>query len=117
MVRFGDGTAEFAKFNVDLFLGLSAGYFPGQKRDAAICVFQKGFEGFNPVFHQKGIAVSDLIDIPDEPLNFIVKFNQNTVPAGTALQIGKTKQKGKTAQDKAGGGKDHGNGHSFNPNR
>jgi hypothetical protein len=93
---------------------MPAGYFPGQERNTAVRVFQKGFKGFNPVFYQKGISAGYLVDIPDKPLNFIVKLDQDTVPAGTALQIGETKKKGKAAQDKAGGGKDHGNDHGFN---
>jgi hypothetical protein len=92
---------------------MPAGHFPGQQGNTPVRVFQKGFEGFNPVFHQQGVAVGDLVDIPDKPVNFVVEFNQDTFPAGTALQIGETKEKGKPAQDKGGGGKDQGNGHGF----
>jgi hypothetical protein len=92
---------------------MPAGYFPGQYSDTPVYVVQKSFEGFNPVFHQKGIAVGDLIDIPDKPVDFIVKFNQDTFPAGTAFQIGKTKKKGKTAYHETGGGKNYGDNHGF----
>jgi hypothetical protein len=92
---------------------MTAGYFPGQQGDTPVYVLQKSFEGFNPVFHEKGVAVGYLIDIPDKLFDFVVKFNQDTFPSGTAFQIGETKKKGKTAYHKTGGGKNYGDNHGF----